>query len=132
MTPDELTHRVDRIHYARNQRTLDLSFDDGLTGSLSAEFLRVFSPSAEVRGHGPGQEVLQTGKAGIQITAINPVGHYAVQLVFDDGHDSGLYSWSYLHDLISRQTHLWRNYIARLDAAGLGRDADTQVLMFQP
>ena len=132
MTPDEFTHRVDRIHYARNQRTLDLSFDDGLTGSLSAEFLRVFSPSAEVRGHGPGQEVLQTGKAGIQITAINPVGHYAVQLVFDDGHDSGLYSWSYLHDLISRQTHLWRNYIARLDAAGLGRDADTQVLMFQP
>ena len=132
MTPDEFTHRVDRIHYARNQRTLDLSFDDGLTGSLSAEFLRVFSPSAEVRGHGPGQEVLQAGKAGVQITAINPVGHYAVQLVFDDGHDSGLYSWSYLHDLISRQTHLWRNYIARLDAAGLGRDADTQVLMFQP
>ena len=132
MKPDDPAHRVDRIHYARNQRTLDLSFDDGLTGSLSAEFLRVFSPSAEVRGHGPGQEVLQTGKAGVQITAINPVGHYAVQLVFDDGHDSGLYSWSYLHDLISRQTHLWRNYIARLDAAGLGRDADTQVLMFQP
>jgi DUF971 family protein len=132
MKPDDPAHRVDRIHYARNQRTLDLSFDDGLTGSLSAEFLRVFSPSAEVRGHGPGQEVLQAGKAGVQITAINPVGHYAVQLVFDDGHDSGLYSWSYLHDLISRQTHLWRNYVARLDAAGLGRDADTQVLMFQP
>jgi DUF971 family protein len=132
MKPDDPAHRVERIHYARNQRTLDLSFDDGLTGSLSAEFLRVFSPSAEVRGHGPGQEVLQAGKAGVQITAINPVGHYAVQLVFDDGHDSGLYSWSYLHDLISRQTHLWRNYIARLDAAGLGRDADTQVLMFQP
>ena len=132
MKPDDPAHRVDRIHYARNQRTLDLSFDDGLTGSLSAEFLRVFSPSAEVRGHGPGQEVLQAGKAGVQITAINPVGHYAVQLVFDDGHDSGLYSWSYLHDLISRQTHLWRNYIARLHAAGLGRDADTQVLMFQP
>ena len=132
MKPDDPAYRVDRIHYARNQRTLDLSFDDGLTGSLSAEFLRVFSPSAEVRGHGPGQEVLQAGKAGVQITAINPVGHYAVQLVFDDGHDSGLYSWSYLHDLISRQTHLWRNYVARLDAAGLGRDADTQVLMFQP
>ena len=132
MKPDDPAHRVDRIHYARNQRTMDLSFDDGLTGSLSAEFLRVFSPSAEVRGHGPGQEVLQAGKAGVQITAINPVGHYAVQLVFDDGHDSGLYSWSYLHDLISRQTHLWRNYVARLDAAGLGRDADTQVLMFQP
>ena len=132
MKPDDPAHRVDRIHYARNQRILDLSFDDGLTGSLSAEFLRVFSPSAEVRGHGPGQEVLQAGKAGVQITAINPVGHYAVQLVFDDGHDSGLYSWSYLHDLISRQTHLWRNYLARLDAAGLGRDADTQVLMFQP
>ena len=132
MKPDDPAHRVDRIHYARNQRTLDLSFDDGLTGSLSAEFLRVFSPSAEVRGHGPGQEVLQTGKAGVQITAINPVGHYAVQLVFDYGHDSGLYSLSYLHDLISRQTHLWRNYVARLDAAGLGRDAYTQVLMFQP
>ena len=117
MKPDDPAHRVDRIHYARNQRTLDLSFDDGLTGSLSAEFLRVFSPSAEVRGHGPGQEVLQAGKAGVQITAINPVGHYAVQLVFDDGHDSGLYSWSYLHDLISRQTHLWRNYIAQIGRA---------------
>ena len=132
MKPDYPAHRVDRIHYARNQRTLDLSFDDGLTGSLSAEFLIVFSPSAEVRGHGPGQEVLQAGKAGVQITAINPVGHYAVQLVFDDGHDSGLYSWSYLHDLIIRQSELCRYYTASLDAAGLGRDADTQVLMFQP
>ena len=99
MKPDELEPSVDRIHYSRNQRTLDLSFSDGLTGSLSAEFLRVFSPSAEVRGHGPGQEVLQAGKSDVQITAINSVGHYAIQLVFDDGHDSGLYSWSYLHDL---------------------------------
>ena len=132
MKPDDPAHRVDRIHYARNQRTLDLSFDDGLTGSLSAEFLRVFSPSAEVRGHGPGQEVLQAGKAGVQITAINPVGHYAVQLVFDDGHDSGLYSWGYLHELLSRQPEMWRDYTTRLSAAGLGRDSDTQVLMFQP
>jgi DUF971 family protein len=132
MKPDDAEHTVDRIHYARNQRTLDLAFSDGLTGSLTAEFLRVFSPSAEVRGHGPGQEVLQTGKSGVQITAINPVGHYAVQLVFDDGHDSGLYSWSYLHDLVNRQPELWQDYNARLHAAGLGRDADTQVLMFQP
>jgi DUF971 family protein len=132
MKPDDAEHTVDRIHYARNQRTLDLVFSDGLTGSLTAEFLRVFSPSAEVRGHGPGQEVLQTGKSGVQITAINPVGHYAVQLVFDDGHDSGLYSWSYLHDLVNRQPELWQDYNARLHAAGLGRDADTQVLMFQP
>ena len=132
MKPDEIEHRVERIHYARKQRTLDLSFDDGLTGSLTAEFLRVFSPSAEVRGHGPGQEVLQAGKANVQITAINPVGHYAVQLVFDDDHDSGLYSWGYLHDLLSRQPELWRDYTTRLNAAGLGRDSDTQVLMFQP
>ena len=132
MKPDDAEHTVDRIHYARNQRTLDLAFSDGLTGSLTAGFLGVFSPSAEVRGHGPGQEVLQTGKSGVQITAINPVGHYAVQLVFDDGHDSGLYSWSYLHDLVNRQPELWQDYNARLLAAGLGRDADTQGLMFQP
>ena len=132
MKPDELGPSVDRIHYSRNQRTLDLSFSDGLSGSLSAEFLRVFSPSAEVRGHGPGQEVLQTGKSDVQITAINPVGHYAIQLVFDDGHDSGLYSWSYLHDLTRRQPKLWREYTDRLQSAGLGRDADTQVLTFQP
>ena len=132
MKPDDLEHSVDRIHYARSQRTLDLTFSDGLTGSLTAEFLRVLSPSAEVRGHGPGQEVLQAGKSGVKITAINPVGHYAIQLVFDDGHDSGLYSWSYLYDLTCRRPELWRDYINRLHAAGIARDADTQVLMFQP
>ena len=103
-----------------------------MSASLDAEFLRVFSPSAEVRGHGPGQEVLQAGKSAVTISAIEPVGHYAVQLVFDDGHDSGLYSWSYLRELIEARENLWQNYLERLARAGLSREPDVQVLMFQP
>ena len=123
---------VSRLHYARGRRQLDIEFSDGLSASLDAEFLRVFSPSAEVRGHGPGQEVLQAGKSAVTISAIEPVGHYAVQLVFDDGHDSGLYSWSYLRELIEARESLWQNYLARLARAGLSREPDVQVLMFQP
>lgn len=123
---------VTRIHYSRNRRVLELSFDDGLTGELSAEFLRVHSPSAEVRGHGPGEEVLQTGKAQVKVTAINPVGHYAVQLVFDDGHDSGLYGWEYLHELVQDKEARWALYLDQLAAAGASREPDVQVLHFSP
>ena len=82
----------------------------------------MFSPSAEVRGHGPGQEVLQTGKSSVCVERIEPVGHYAVQIAFDDGHDSGLYSWRYLRDLAERQDHYWQQYLQQLSAAGKSRD----------
>jgi DUF971 family protein len=85
-----------------------------------------------VKGHGPGQEVLQTGKIGVNITAIKPVGHYALQLVFDDGHDTGLYSWDYLHQLCSQQEILWQRYLERMAAAGASRDPQVQVIQFQP
>ena len=123
---------VTRINYARSRRVLELEFADGNSGELSAEFLRVHSPSAEVRGHGPGQETLQTGKRDVQVSAINPVGHYAIQLVFDDGHDSGLFSWDYLRELCSKQEELWQSYLDQLAAAGASRDSDIQVLNFTP
>lgn len=88
---------------------------------LSAEYLRVYSPSAEVRGHGRGQETLQTGKEQVAITAIEPVGHYAIKIFFDDGHDTGLYSWDYLHNLATQQKSLWQDYLNRLDKAGYQR-----------
>jgi DUF971 family protein len=88
---------------------------------LSAEYLRVFSPSAEVRGHGPGQEVLQVNKEQVGISQIEPVGHYAIKIYFDDGHDSGLYSWDYLYELATHQTDLWQDYLNRLAEAGYQR-----------
>ncbi len=126
------SQRIERLHYSRSQKMLELSFADGEAYRLSAEFLRVYSPSAEVRGHGPGQEVLQTGKASVAITGIDRVGHYAVQIAFDDGHDSGIYSWSYLRDLAEQQDRYWQNYLQQLSAAGKSRDAELQVLHFQP
>jgi len=108
------------LHQA--SRRLELTFDDGAHGLLSCEFLRVFSPSAEVRGHGAGQEVLQTGKEEVNIDAIEPVGNYAVRLIFSDGHDTGLYSWDYLHELIRNQASLWQTYLDKLAAAGLTRN----------
>jgi DUF971 family protein len=107
---------------------LDLSYEGDEKYSLSCEYLRVYSPSAEVLGHGPGQEVLQTGKIEVGITAIKPVGNYALQLVFDDGHDTGLYSWRYLYELCTEQESRWRDYLDRLAAAGASRDPDVQVL----
>jgi DUF971 family protein len=100
---------------------LDVSFDDGSEFSYTFEYLRVHSPSAEVVGHGPGQETLQTGKENVRITSIDPVGHYAVRLVFDDGHDTGLYSWSYLYDLGRNMEANWLRYLDRLAAAGYAR-----------
>lgn len=110
------------LHQA--SRILEVSFSDGATFRLPCEFLRVYSPSAEVRGHGPGQEVLQVGKRDVQITAIEPVGSYAVKLTFSDGHDTGLYSWAYLYELGRDQAALWQRYLDRLQQAGASRDDD--------
>ena len=109
------------IKLRRNSRILELTFDDDERFELSFEYLRVHSPSAEVKGHGPGQERLQIGKEQVVVKAIEPVGHYAVRLVFDDGHDSGLYSWKYLRELGEKREQNWRNYLDRLEAAGYAR-----------
>ena len=109
------------IRLRRNSRVLAITWEDGAAFELSFEYLRVHSPSAEVRGHGPGQETLQVGKENVQITNIEPVGHYAVKLVFDDGHDTGLYSWSYLRELGDRQDANWQSYLDRLEKAGYPR-----------
>lgn len=123
---------IAHIHYSRSRRVLALKFVDGTEGELSAELLRVYSPSAEVRGHGPGQEVLQVGKKNVAIVDIRQAGHYAVQLVFDDGHDSGIYTWNYLKDLLHHWESHWQRYLQQLAGAGKSRDPDTQVLHFQP
>ncbi len=103
---------------------LELAFSDGASFSLPFEFLRVYSPSAEVRGHGPGQEVLQLGKRHVQLTSVEPIGHYALKCIFSDGHDSGLYSWDYLYHLGKEHDQLWQDYLNRVEAAGASRDID--------
>ncbi|MDX1434088.1 MAG: DUF971 domain-containing protein [Gammaproteobacteria bacterium] len=116
-------HQVpSEINYHSKSRVLEIRFGDE-TFELSAEFLRVHSPSAEVRGHGPGQEVLQTGKEQVGIARIEPVGNYAVRLYFDDGHNTGIYSWEELYRLGSRRDELWRDYLTALAAAGHQRKA---------
>jgi DUF971 family protein len=102
------------IKLRTQSRVLEVTFDDGQCFALPFEYLRVYSPSAEVRGHGAGQETLQIGKQSVAITKVEPVGHYAVRLVFDDGHDSGLYTWPYLHELGSTHAEKWQQYLARL------------------
>ena len=114
-TPTEIT-----LH--QKSKTLEVAFDDGARFRLPFEFLRVLSPSAEVRGHGPGQEVLQVGKRDVVLTGIEPVGSYALKLTFDDGHDSGLYTWQYLHELGRNQQQLWQDYLQQLEEAGESRD----------
>ncbi len=114
-TPTALT-----VHGA--SRVLEVQYADGAEFRLPFEFLRVYSPSAEVQGHGPGQEVLQTGKREVGIVAVEPVGNYAIKPIFSDGHESGLYSWQYLYELGSRQTELWQDYLNRLASAGVDRD----------
>ncbi|HEY8555483.1 MAG TPA: DUF971 domain-containing protein [Burkholderiales bacterium] len=113
--------RPTEIKLHQQSRVLEIAFDDGSRHRLPVEFLRVYSPSAEVRGHGPGQEVLQVGKERVNITAIEPVGNYAVRLCFDDGHDTGLYSWEWLHHLAVNRERLWREYLAKLEQAGYRR-----------
>ncbi len=113
--PTEIT-----LHQAT--RALEISYADGKTFRLPCEFLRVFSPSAEVRGHGPGQETLQTGKKDVTITAVEPVGQYAIQLRFSDGHDTGIYSWDLLYNYGLEQETLWQQYLQRLQEAGASRE----------
>lgn len=111
-----------KLHQA--SRAMELSFSDGTSFRMPYEYLRVYSPSAEVRGHGPGQETLQTGKREVTIAEVEPVGHYAIRPTFSDGHNTGIYSWEYLYDLGQRQQELWERYLARLAAAGASRDPD--------
>lgn len=115
------------IKLHKQSRQLEIAFDDGSRYVMSCEYLRVFSPSAEVRGHGPGQEVLQVGKKDVEILDIQPVGHYAVVLTFSDKHDSGIYSWDYLHDLGRKQEVYWSNYLRRLEDAGESRESKTLI-----
>jgi DUF971 family protein len=103
-------------------RVLEITFDDGAHFRLPFEFLRVYSPSADVRGHGPGQETLQEGKRDVSIDTLEPVGHYAIKPTFSDGHDSGIYAWEYLYELGVQQEQLWGQYLQRLEAAGASRD----------
>ncbi len=119
LTPDSPRPIDIKLH--QSSRLLEVKFDNNTECMLSCEFLRVYSPSAEVRGHGPGQEVLQVGKENVNITAIEPVGNYAVKLVFSDGHDTGLYSWDYLYELARDYEALWLEYLGKLSAAGIKR-----------
>src|SRR5437016_13495342 len=109
-----------KLHQA--SRILEIAFNDSRTFRLPYEYLRVYSPSAEVRGHGPGQEVLQVGKKDIAIKGIEPVGSYAVTLTFSDGHDTGIYSWDYLYELGANYVALWGRYLSRMEAAGASRE----------
>jgi DUF971 family protein len=113
--------RPTEIKLHQVSRILEVSFDDGKVFQFTCEYLRVNSPSAEVRGHGPGQEVLQVGKKDVEIRAIDPVGAYAVKLLFSDGHDTGIYSWDYFYELGVDQETNWASYLKRLEAAGASR-----------
>ncbi len=118
---DKDTPLPTEITLHQTSRVLEIGFNNGKTFRLPYELLRVYSPSAEVRGHGPGQEVLQTGKKDVNIDGIEPVGSYAVQPTFSDGHNTGIYSWDYLYMLGQNQTSLWEEYLQRLQAAGVSR-----------
>jgi DUF971 family protein len=119
MPPERVPTEI-KLH--QKSRVMEISFADGRAFRLPYEYLRVYSPSAEVRGHGPGQEVLQTGKRDVEIRSLEPVGSYAVQPVFSDGHSTGIYSWDCLYELGENQDRLWREYLARLEAAGGSRE----------
>jgi DUF971 family protein len=112
------------INLHQKSRVLEIEFDDGMKFELTCEYLRVFSPSADVKGHGPGQEVLQTGKEDINIKEVEPVGNYAIKLIFDDGHDTGLYTWDYLYELGQAQENNWIDYLAALKQAGHARQTN--------
>ena len=121
MTPDTPVPTGVVVHAV--SRVLEVGFDDGKSFRIPFELMRVYSPSAEVRGHGPGQETLQTGKREVTITALEGVGNYALQPTFSDGHNTGIYSWDLLWDLANRQDELWAEYFDKLKAAGVDRDA---------
>jgi len=119
---DRTTPQPTEIKLHQASRVLEIAFSDGATFRLPYEYLRVYSPSAEVRGHGPGQETLQVGKRDVTIANVEPVGLYALRPTFSDGHDTGIYSWDLLYDLGVRQDELWRRYLVRLEAAHASRD----------
>ncbi|MDQ6618543.1 MAG: DUF971 domain-containing protein [Pseudomonadota bacterium] len=120
MAPAKTPHPT-ALTLHQQSRVLEITFDDGRTFRLPYEFLRVYSPSAEVRGHGPGQETLQVGKRDVTITEIEAVGHYAVRPKFSDAHESGIYAWDYLYELGAKQKELWERYLKRLAEAGASR-----------
>jgi DUF971 family protein len=124
--------RPTEITLHSESRVLEIAFDDGRTFRLPYEFLRVYSPSAEVRGHGPGQEQLQAGKRDVTIVSAEAVGHYALQPTFSDGHSTGIYSWDLLYELGLNQQSLWAQYLERLQAAGASRDAPAIVAQSGP
>jgi len=119
---DKTTPAPTEIKLHQTSRVLEIAFSDGRAFKLPYELLRVYSPSAEVRGHGPGQETLQVGKRDVTIAEVEPVGHYAIQPRFSDGHDSGIFSWDYLYELGRDQDALWERYLSKLAAAGASRD----------
>jgi len=119
---EQITPRPTDIRLLKKSRVLEITFNDGAAFRLPCEYLRVYSPSAEVQGHGPGQEVLQVGKEQVNVSSIEPIGTYAVRLVFDDGHQTGLYSWALLYKLGARQEELWNDYLQRLEQAGYQRN----------
>ncbi len=125
---DRKTPIPTEITLHKKSRMLELKFEDGSQYQLPAEYLRIYSPSAEVRGHGPGQETLQTGKRNVEITELDAVGNYAVQPTFSDGHNTGIYSWDLLYDLGVNQESLWTDYLTRLEKAGASRDIDSTTL----
>ena len=120
--PNLMPHPVEiKVHQV--SRLVEIAFDNGASFKLPFEFLRVYSPSAEVRGHGPGQEVLQAGKKDVGVAKLEPVGNYAIQIYFSDGHNTGIYSWDYLHELGEKQTPWWNAYLERMQQAGASREA---------
>ena len=121
LTPDSPTPTALTVH--SQSRVLEVAFSDGALFKIPFELMRVFSPSAEVQGHGPGQDVLQTGKREVGLQNLEPVGNYAVKPVFTDGHESGIFSWDYLYYFGANQDQLWTDYNRRLEAAGMSRDA---------
>jgi len=118
MSKSTQTPRPTEIKLHQRSRVLELHFDDGFECNLTCEYLRVYSPSAEVRGHGPGQEVLQVGKEDVGIDQLTPSGNYAIKISFDDGHDSGIFTWTYLHELGINYEAYWQDYLDRLASAG--------------
>ena len=118
--------RPTEIKLHQKSRVLEISFEDGANFRLPFEFLRVFSPSAEVRGHGPGQEVLQIGKKEVDIARVDPVGSYAIQIAFSDGHETGIYSWELLYQFGREQEAMWRHYLERIEKAGASREPGSE------
>lgn len=118
----ETAHWPTEIRLQQAEKSLEVTFDDGAEFAFPAEFLRVESPSAEVKGHGPGQKTLVTGRRHVGIMKVEPVGNYAIRIVFDDLHDTGIYSWQYLYDIGTRRESLWQTYLAELEQAGQSRD----------